>query len=479
MAGTTRIKGADWIVAWDESRGGHIYLQDADLVFRDKEILFVGPSYDGQADVTVDGRGTCLIPGLVNIHSHPSHELSYRGIREEHGVPEHFMSGLYERACAFKAPADAKAAISEAAYCELVLSGVTTLADLSAPYEGWAELMDKCGMRIFAAPGFASRTWRLDNHHELKFNEDIPKGRQLFDEAIAFIDQVSAHPSGRLSGIVFPGQIETCTADLLVDSIALARERGLPWTTHIAQSVVEFNLIVQWTGKTPIQWAHELGLLGPSSILGHAIFIDEHSWLHWWSKKDLGLIAETGSSVAHCPTPFSRYGQVLEDFGKYRAAGVNMGLGTDTFPQNLIEEMRTAAILARVSAHDIEAASTADVFHAATAGGAKALLRDDIGRLAVGAKADIVVVDLSNPSMRPVRDPLRSLVYSAADRAVRDVYIDGEMVVENRRVLTMDQDASLDVAREAQIRMEAAVAGTDWAGRAAEEIVPLSLPVGR
>jgi cytosine/adenosine deaminase-related metal-dependent hydrolase len=479
MSETTRIKNADWIVAWNDQSGNHVYLRGADLVFADNEISFVGEGHDGDVDVEIDGRGTCLMPGLVNIHSHPNHELSYRGIREEHGVPEHFMSGLYERSCAFKTPPDALAAIAEAAYCELLLSGVTTLADLSGAYEGWTDLMKKCGMRIFAAPGFASRSWRLDNRHELKFHEDIPLGREKFDEAISLIDEISAEPSGLLSGIVFPAQIETCTEDLLTDSIAYAREKGLPWTTHIAQSVVEFNLIVQWHGKTPIQWAHDLGLLGPTSILGHAIFIDEHSWLHWWSRQDLKLIAESGASVAHCPTPFSRYGQVLEDFGKYRTAGVNIGLGTDTIPQNLIEEMRTAAILARVSAHDIAAGTTADIYHAATVGGAKALLRDDLGKLAPGAKADFVVLDLSHPEMRPVRDPLRSLVYSAADRAVRDVYINGVKVVDDRRILTMDQDGALDRAQEAQARMEQAVPETDWLGRTAEEIAPLTYPLGR
>ena len=87
-------------------------------------------------------------------------------------------------------------------------------------------------------------------------------------------------------------------------------------------------------GKTPIQWAHEIGILGPETILGHALFLDTHSWIRWWSKTDLGLIGEAGASVAHCPTPFARYGQIIENFGDYLRAGVNIGLGTDTAPHN-------------------------------------------------------------------------------------------------------------------------------------------------
>ena len=96
---------------------------------------------------------------------------------------------------------------------------------------------------------------------------------------------------------------------------------------------------------------------------------------------DLGILADTATSIAHCPSPFARYGQTLEDFGRYRRAGVNIGMGTDVAPHNLIEEMRLAATLARVAAEDITATSLTDIFHAATVGGAQALGRTDIGRL--------------------------------------------------------------------------------------------------
>src|SRR5579864_9239531 len=139
--------------------------------------------------------------------------------------------------------------------------------------------------------------------------------------------------------------------------------------------------------------------------------------------------------------------------GRYRRAGVNMGLGTDVAPHNLIEEMRLAAILARISAGDINTVKTADLFHAATVGGATALLRNDIGRLAPGMKADVVLVDLKNVFMQPARDPLRSLVYTAADRAVRDVFVDGVQVVKSGRVLTLDHADALSRLTEAQARM--------------------------
>jgi cytosine/adenosine deaminase-related metal-dependent hydrolase len=118
----------------------------------------------------------------------------------------------------------------------------------------------------------------------------------------------------------------------------------------------------------------------------------------------------------------------------------------------------------------------ADVFHAATVGGAHALRREDLGRLAPGARADLVLVDCKSPWMMPVRDPLRSLIFHAADRAVRDVYVDGERVVADGRVLTLDQAGSLERLTAAQRRMETSVPERDPRGRRSIDITPLSLP---
>jgi cytosine/adenosine deaminase-related metal-dependent hydrolase len=475
---TTVISKADWVIAWDEGAKRHVYRRDIDVVFDGDKIIFVGRNYPGVADRVIDGANRLVLPGLIDIHSHPEHEPLYRGVREEHGVRNMHMTGLYERSQAYSAPDDeARAASAEFAYCELLLSGVTSLVDISPARDGWIELFAKSGLRGFLAPGYASARWRLDNDFELKFEWDEARGRDAFARALALVDRAAGHPSGRLSGVVSPMQIDTCTADLLRDSREAARERGIPFTVHIAQSVAEVHEMIRRHGKTPIQWAHEIGILGPGTILGHALFVDTHSWIRWWTKKDLALMADNGCSVAHCPTPFARYGQILENFGDYLRAGVNMGLGTDTTPHNLIEEMRKAAVFARIAARDIAMVTTADLLQAATVSGANALMRDDLGRVAANKKADLVLIDLRVSQMRPARDPLRSLIYHAADRAVCDVFIDGRQVVADRKVLTLDQSDAADRLVAAQCRMLAATPGRDYRHRSAEEISPLSLPI--
>jgi cytosine/adenosine deaminase-related metal-dependent hydrolase len=480
---TTCIRAADWVVAWDATAARHVYRRHVDVAFADGAITFVGPGYAGPADAVVDGRDTLVLPGLVDVHAHPHHEPAFRGIREEHGLPNMHMTGLYERSQAFAAPDDEfRRASTEFAYCELLASGVTSLLDISPAWDGWLDLAARSGLRAFLAPGYASARWRLDNDVELKYAWDEAAGQRAFRAALDLVDRARRHPSGRLSGVVSPMQIDTCTAELLRDSHAAARDRGIPFTVHIGQSVSEMQEMLRRHGQTAVQWAEGLGLLGPGTVLGHAMLIDSHSWVRWWTGADprladLARLGAAGCAVAHCPTPFARYGQTLEDFGRYLRAGVTMGLGTDTAPHNLVEEMRKAAVLARIAAHDIRAASTADVFHAATVGGATALMRDDLGRVAPGARADLVLVDLATPLMQPARDPLRSFVYHAADRAVRDVYVDGRQVVRGGAVLTLDRAGAGERLAAAQVRMMAAVPSRDYKGRTADEITPLSLPL--
>ena len=471
---TTCFRGVDWIVGWNEGRQDHVYLKGADLAFSGNEITYVGKQYDGDCDVTIPGSGLCLMPGLVDIHAHPASEVYYRGLREDHCVPEHYMTGLFERSCAFDIDAEDLKFGAEVSYADLLRSGVTSLVDITYPFPGWRDVIERSGLRVFAAPGFNTSHWRRDNAHELKYSNDPGKGQADFEAALALIDELVAHPSGRLSGVVSPVQIDNNTPEMLAESHAAARKRGLPWTTHVSQAVLEVHVMIGRHGITPLKYLDELGLLGRGTILGHALFLDDNSWIRWHAKQDLALLGDSGTAVAHCPTPFMRYGIMLEHFSRYREAGVVLGIGTDTLPHNMLEDLRYAAIMGRMASRDGLNASTGEVFHAGTAGGARALMRDDLGKLSAGAKADIVAIDLNHPLMRPGRDPLKALIHSAAERAVKDVWVDGQQVVRDHEVLTLDYDAAVSRLDEGQARMLATAPRNDYAGRTDQEIVPLS-----
>ncbi|MBT5414065.1 MAG: amidohydrolase family protein [Rhodospirillaceae bacterium] len=478
MATVTCIRNLDWLIAWDAGAGEHRYLRDADLAFAGDTILHVGGRYDGEVAEEIDGRALMAMPGLVNVHSHSTNQALYKGVREELGNPHLYGTGLYDYITLFISDTAGKLAAAEYTYAEMLTSGITTFADLTIPFDGWLDLLARSGLRACAAPMFRSASWKVVDGRTLDYQWDEAAGHRRFEAAVETVEAAEADPCGRLFGMISPAQIDTVEAGLMRESHALAMAKGWPWQVHASQSVVEFYEMTDRHGKTPIQWAADLGVLGPGSSLGHAIFIDEHSWVHWPTHEDLGILAETGTAVAHCPTVFSRYGHQLEDFGRYLRAGVTMGLGTDTFPHNMIEEMRTAMILARAAAQNMRTVTTGEMFHAATVGGAEILRRDDIGRLAPGAKADLVLVDLDEPLMQPVRDPLRSLIYTAADRAIRDVYVGGEKMVENGRSIRLDIADAGRRLQDAQALIAAAVPDRDARCRSLDEVAPMSLPLG-
>ena len=441
---TTLIKNAGWAIAWDAGEQRHVYRKGIDVAFGPGGITHVGPDFRGAADVTIDGRGLMVMPGLVNVHSHLSHEPVYRGIREEHGVPNMYMTSLYERSQAFDVsdPALRRASL-EVALCEVLKirrhDGVRHLADLRG----------------------------LGRHRRQERHSRVPRAR-LRRRALETLRRPlarlrlgrGARPQGPRRGArvhrwaaeaSLPGcspascrrcRSKTARTTLLRDSFEAAKERRVPFTLHAAQGVLEHIEMVKRHGTTSIRHASDIGILSPTTVIGHAILPDSHSWIRWHTRDDIRLLGEAGCSVAHCPTPFARYGIILESFGDYVRAGVNMAMGTDTTPHNMLEEIRKAGTFARIASRHVNNVSTGMLLHAATVAGAKALMRDDLGRLAVGAQADVVLVDVNHPDMMPARDPLRSLVFHAAERAVKDVYVAGRKVVSDGKVTTLDHAAA-------------------------------------
>ena len=475
---TTLIKNAAFVVAFDGTR--HTYKRDCDVAFSGGAITHVGPGYAGQADETIDGRDKLVMPGLVDIHSHPASEPMNKGWNDELGSAKLYGSSLYEFMPLFRPDAEGTPPAATVAYSELLMSGVTTLVDMSGAWDGWVDLMDRSGLRSVLSPMYRSARWYTKDGHVVEYEWEPAAGEKAMADAMDLLDRVAKHPSGRLSGMVSPSQIDTCTPELIRDSFREAERRNLPFQIHAAQSVVEFHEITRRHGKTPVEWLESLGVLSPRSIIGHGIFFDHHtSALNWPKRDDVKTLIDSGTSVAHCPIVFQRRGIAMQSLGGYIRRGVNVGIGTDTFPHNMLEEIRAAGIGSRMVTEDVWDLRLSDVFNAATLGGAKALGRDDIGRLAPGAKADVVVVDMTHPMMRPTRDPLRSLVYAAAERAVQTVFVDGVKVVDGGRVLTMDYEAAAAALHEAQLRAEGRVPEADWAKRSSYEISPYTFEEAR
>jgi 5-methylthioadenosine/S-adenosylhomocysteine deaminase len=477
MTRTTCIRCADWVVAWDAKAARHKYLRGADVAFSGDKIVHVGARFAGKADREIDGRFLMVMPGLINVHTHTATMPLFKGVREELGNPRFYMSALYDGWNLFYTEMTDRHWNARFAYCEMLRCGTTTVVDMCYPFPGWVDAIGESGLRGYVAPLYQSARWHTENGYRLDYIWADDKGAAAMKTAMDTIDQAEGHNSGRLLGLVSPMAVDTCTPELIRDSLQEARRRKRPYQLHAGEAMMEFLEVTRRYGQSQIQWLADKGLLGPEVIIGHGIFLDHHSWLHWATRDDVRILAENGCSVSHCPVVFSRYGITLEDFGAYQKAGVNMTIGTDTHPHNMLEEMRAAATFGRVAAENMFALKTSDIFHAATSNAAKALGRDDIGMLAPGKKADIVLVDLSDPAMQPVYDPIRCLLYTAADRAVRDVFVDGEQRVENRRIKTLDFDQVAREVSRAQRAVMARVPERHHAKWTAEQVAPLTLPV--
>ncbi len=466
----TCIRDASWIIAWDVSRGEHVYRRDGDVAWADDRLVQVGGHYGGTVTREISGRDRLVMPGLIDIHCHPTQTPIFKGFVEEYGNPRLFFSGRQHFRQSFIQDSAAQYASARYGLAEMLAAGTTTIVDLSHAYPGWLDLLSQSGLRVWVGPMFRSARWWTDTGQEIKYDFAPDLGRAAFAEAVSVMAEAERHPSGRFSAMVAPAQVDTCTPELLIDSVRLAKDTGRPLFTHAAQSYAEFNGMARRHDMTSVAWLHSLDFLGERTILGHAVFTDEHPWMQWPTREDIELLAKTGTTVAHCPTVFARDGTLLHHLGAYMDAGVNIAIGTDTHPQNMLEEIRLAETLARVAAGTRHTTSTARLFHAATIGAAKLLGRDDIGRLAEGAKADIVLFDLARPEMQPLRDPLRTIVHSAAERAISDVFVDGHQVVGEGRVLTIDWPQAARALAAEQKRIGDGVADLD-------AIAPLSLPM--
>lgn len=460
-------------VAWQGGR--QVHLSPAELVVADGAVEWVGRSYPGTADALVDASRCLLAPGFVNAHCHVTTPAT-RSFRENCGNPLFYMSGLYEMLpISWRLAPEGARVVAEATLIELLRGGSTTALVLGSSIpETVADLARRLGIRLYLSPGYKDGDWSVEAGRRVGYAWDEAAGRRGLERNVAFVRDCGDR--GLVRGFLGPLQADTVSPQLLRQTRAWADRLGCRVQIHAAQSLQEFQEIARRHGRTPVGLLDDCGLLGADVSLAHAIFVAGHSWTATPAAGDLERLASTGTAVAHCPMVFARSGVALETLPRYLRAGVPIALGTDTVPQDMIQEMRLAALVGKLLERDARVATAADVFDAATLGGARLLGRDDLGRLAAGARADLLAFDLDRVTLASARDPLRTLVYSASPADLAWVMVDGRRVVERGRVLGADEPA-VAAALEATVRgLWAALPDVDWAGRDLDRLSPPSLP---
>ncbi len=493
----TLVRGG-WIVGF--AAGTHTLVRDGVVVFEEDRIVHVGPRFDGAVDREIDARGKLVSPGFIDTHVHSGHRASHRLITDT-GRPDYFGQPFFEISVPregtrvggdprYARPdqpgADAGSRLlATFTVAELLRNGVTTFMEFGSQrrvQEALLPEVERLGLRGYLGAGYDSGRWVGAAGGRLTRVVDEAAGHREFEAAIEFVRRVDGGAGGRVRGLLAPREVETCSLDLLRATRKAADDLRMPIVTHAAYNVHEFFQIVTEHRLTPIELLDSLGFLGRDVTIGHGNLIAENRLLSYSGGRDLEIMGSRAVTVSHCPVNIARRGRSLDSWPRYRAAGVNLALGTDTYPRDLIMQMRIASYSGKVVTHDLFAASAAEVFTAATLGGARALGRDDLGRLAPGAKADLVIIDLSGgDTLRfgPVRDPIKSVVECGIGDDVETVIVDGVVRMRERAIPGVDLAA---------VRREAQAAGEDvWArwpewdalGRTAEQMSPWSFPLVR
>ncbi len=479
MSGDTRrIRiNASHIIAFDARAGGHRYLRDGVIVVEGDSIIHVGQGFAGQVDETIDASGRIVTPGFVNVHAHLAGSPLDKSFIEDRGPRQFYLSGLFEYLPARGAGQDAEAtqACFDYSLVELLRSGTTTILEMGPLVEEAIPSAVAAGIRLYLGPGIRDGRWYTDNGRTVRYDWDEEAGRAALRRAVAFIERHDGTHNGLIKGFLAPMQVDTCTEGLLRAVRHAADRLRVPVQLHVSQSVNEFQEMIARHGQTPLEWLEHLGFLAPDVILGHAIVLGGGTWANYQAD-DLGIIARSGASVAHAVWVFARRGIALESFSRYLAAGVPMALGTDTAPQSMLEALKFTAVVSKLVDRQTEVATAADVFNAATLGGAHAIGRDDLGRIAPGAKADLLFFDARSLWMTPLRDPIKNIVYSAQAHDIADVMINGAIVVRDRQVLGLDERAICQRLQAGAERMWPAMAAGHWAGRGVDELSPQSFP---
>jgi cytosine/adenosine deaminase-related metal-dependent hydrolase len=474
------------IVAYDGKE--HRLLQNGIIVYENNTIIHVGKSFSGALDKKITAPNRLIIPGLICLHSHMVGAPFERGFRGDRSGRTFFDSDLYDRGGPFstsKTPTDNRVAF-QYSLSEMLRGGVTTILELGAVdalAEEAVDLAGQAGIRAYLPQGHLSGAWYSPDGRNVSYDNfdgeqwiEEP-GFQALEHAERFIEKHNGSFDDRVRAVLYPVQVDTCSAALLKETRKVADERNLLITSHLCQSVHEFREMMRRYGMTAIEYLHKIGVLGSDFIAAHTIMPAGHSRVGLADplNSELHTIAESGTTVVHCPHPFARYGIAMESYGKYLRKGINVGLGLDTWPYDMFREMKLAAILSKVVEASPMVATAKDLLNSATLSGARALHRPDLGRIAKGAKADLVLIRLDSFNLCPVTDPIYLLVHAATREDVDMVIVDGQIVVEEGRVTGFNQKEIFKEIQKASDALRQRVPEKDRAHRTADQINPPTL----
>ena len=463
------------LIAFDGTR--HRLVRDTELVVEEDKVHAIGDENEGPFDKIIDATNKIVLPGYVNVHTHTGSTVATRLVTER-AYPALYNAGYLAFSPLIGTQGVGRleqAAVGGAAsVVELLKSGTTTVVDLGqgCDYDEMVGVFGQFGIRAYCGRGFRSGYHQFDGdgHLDIHWLEDEGLGDLAL--AVEFIEKHRDSHDGRIQGMLLAYQGDTTSDRLLMETKAEAERLDVKVQMHASQSLYELNEMLRRHGRTTIQHFAHLGFLGPHFIIAHCPFITGHPSTGMPGDEDLRLLASHGVHLAHSPTTIMRRGHLLRSFTKFRDAGINIAIGTDHYPRDMVYEMRTANLMGKVVEDSPDAVTSMDVFNAATIGGADALGRPDLGRLYPGAKADIQIIDLHRLGAVPLRDPPQDIVLCATPADVQHVLVDGRVVVRDGRIPGLDEEALVDALQGNAEEIFEDISSWHWQGKTIDEIAP-------
>jgi 5-methylthioadenosine/S-adenosylhomocysteine deaminase len=381
--------------------------------------------YHGNAEV-IDARNCIIMPGLVNAHSHAAMTL-FRGLADDLPLKEWLFDKIF--------PAESKHLRPETVYwgsllgcLEMIASGTTSVIDGYFFQDETVRAIHKSGLRGLIAQGVIDFP-----------APGVPNPEDNLAVAEEFIKRWLGY-----SDLISPGMFchspLTCSDRTLSRAMEISRDFSLPLQIHLAETSEEVNEIVNRTGKRPVHYLNSLNILDEGLIAAHAIHLNDD---------EVERLAEKGVKIVHVPESNMKLSSGVARVSEMVRLGLTVGLGTDGCASNnnldLLQEMDSAAKLGKVSTLNPVNMDATTVLKMVTSWGASLLgLEKEIGTIEVDKKADIIVVDLSSPHLVPLYNPLSAIVYSASGADVKDVIVNGRVLLKDRAFVTLDPDEIIE-----------------------------------
>ena len=389
-----------------------------DLYIKDGIIAGIGEKpKEFEPYTELDAKDKLVMPGLINAHTHV-----YMTILRNYADDVNFSEWLFNRVSPVedRLPVEAAYWTNLLGFAEMFRSGTTSYVDMHMYRCMSGKAAKSAGIRAFIGRGLVGEDLYTD-------------GLARFQEALA---EKEEYGSDRINIILSPHAPYSCSEKLYRQVAEESKKLGVLKQTHLSEGIAEVESILEKYKKTPVKWLYDIGFLDEETLLAHCVQMRED---------DIEILKRSKASVVTNPVSNAKLGNGFAPAEDMKNAGVNLCIGTDGTSSNntlnMFREMRFLSLIHKGLKKDSTAMNALDVIDAATINGAKALgVKDKLGIIAEGAKADIIFLDLKSPSLFPNNNIVSSLCYSANGSEVTDVMVDGELVMKNREFLTIDYE---------------------------------------